>query len=141
MPPVSRNEANLGWRSVSRARRAGRCEAANCACVVRELELLLDVELGVVVVVSGWVVRKAREEGVELAVAAFWLMVEEVGDNRDVKDASREAFCASVDRSAWFSLLVSCSWVRSAWIDSGVGAVAGSGTVRVYQLKILVNAP
>lgn len=63
---------------------------ANCACVVRELELG-------VLVVRGWEVRKAREDGVEF-VAGIWLLVG--GDKRDFKDASREAFCASVDRSA-----------------------------------------
>lgn len=65
---------------------------ANCACVVRGLELG-------VLVVTGWEVRKAREEGVE-SVAEIWLLVGDAGDKRDFKDVSREAFCASVDRSA-----------------------------------------
>lgn len=76
---------------------------ANCACVVRGSELLLvvDVELGFWEVARGWEVRKAREEEcAESLVAGICLLAGDAGDKRDVKDASSEAFCASVDRSA-----------------------------------------
>lgn len=110
---------------------------ANCACVVRGLLPLADAELGVSVVVRGWAVKKARDgDGVELVVAGIVLLVGAAGDRRDVKDESREAFCASVDWSALFNLLVSCNCLRSARIDSGVGAVAGSGTVRFCNQSV-----
>ena len=106
---------------------------ANCACVVRGSEppRVVDVELGLWDVARGWEIRKAREEeGVRSLVGAIGWLAGDTGDSRDVKDASSEAFCASVARSAWLSFFVSCNWLRSARIDSGVGAVAGSGTVR-----------
>lgn len=55
------------------------------------------MELGTLVV-RGWEVRKARE-GVELVVEGV-LLSGDAGVKKDVKEASREAFCASVDRSA-----------------------------------------
>lgn len=58
---------------------------------------MVDVELGTLVV-RGWEVRKARE-GVELVVEGV-LLSGDAGVKKDVKEASREAFCASVDRSA-----------------------------------------
>lgn len=52
----------------------------NWACVVRGLELLLvEVELGLLVLVRGWEFRKAREGDVESVVAEILLLVEDAG--------------------------------------------------------------
>lgn len=52
----------------------------NWACVVRGLKLLLvEVELGLLVLVRGWEVRKAREGDVESVVAEILLWMEDAG--------------------------------------------------------------
>lgn len=67
---------------------------------MRDLELLLaDVEPGGLVAVRGWELRKAREEEAELLVVGGLSSVRGAGDKRAVKDASRDAFRASVNRS------------------------------------------
>lgn len=67
-------------------------------------------------------VRKAREE-------AF---VEAVGERMALSLVTMAALRVCVERSAWFSFLVSCSFRRRRRIDSGVGDEDEIGNWRFY---------
>ncbi len=78
--------------------------------------------------------KKARD-GVEGLLPTGEVLVEGE-ESREVSVERRAAFCDCVVRRARLSFFVCWSLRRRSRIDSGVGAVQGTGSVRFYQMSV-----